>query len=322
MDAYAPRDPATLALVVLTLAALLGAGLALARAPASRAAAAAAWTLLVAGTAVLERLTAAEPAGVRMLALIAGGLLSMKAIVSVAERARGGRPLPWPRWLAFAVGWPGMRPRLFEPARARPLPGSRALAGRGALRLATGALLVAAAAGVAAATGSRLLATLLLLPGLSLALHFGLLDLLAAAWRRRGVPCEPLFRAPLRSRTLAEFWGRRWNAAFSEMSALAVHRPLARALGGRPALLATFLFSGLLHEMAISLPVRAGFGLPLAYFALQGVLVLLERPPGGPPPRAGRGWTAVRVLAPLPLLFHRPFLEGVAWPLLGLPPAA
>jgi len=317
MDAYTPRDAGTLALVGLTLAVLLGAGFGLARAPGTRAATAAAWALLAGGTALLERLTAAEPPGVRMLALIAGGLLAMKALVSVAERARGAPPLPGRRWLAFATGWPGMRPRLFEPARARPRPGSRALARRGALRLAIGALLIVAAERVGAATGSRLLATLLLLPGLSLALHFGLLNLLAAAWRRRGVPCEPLFRAPLRSRTLAEFWGQRWNAAFAEMSALAVHRPLARALGRRPALFAAFLFSGLLHELAISLPVRAGFGLPLAYFALQGALVLLENRR-----RSGPLRTTIAVAAPLPLVFHRPFLEGVAWPLLGLPPAA
>jgi hypothetical protein len=34
------------------------------------------------------------------------------------------------------------------------------------------------------------------------------------AWRLAGVDRRPLFLAPLRSTSLAEFWGRRWNLAF------------------------------------------------------------------------------------------------------------
>src|SRR5262249_59795281 len=128
------------------------------------------------------------------------------------------------------------------------------------------------------------LATLLLLPGLSLTVHFGLCNGLAGAWRSRGIACDALFRAPLRSQSLSEFWGRRWNLAFSEMTAIAVYRPLSPRTGRAPALLASFALSGLLHEMAISLPVHAGVGLPFLYFALQGTLVLLE-PPLDPPAR-------------------------------------
>lgn len=62
--------------------------------------------------------------------------------------------------------------------------------------------------------------------------------------------------------------------------------------------MAGFALSGLLHEMAISVPVRAGFGLPLLYFLMHGALVL----------------------APLPIHFHRPFLAGLIWPLIGIPP--
>ena len=32
----------------------------------------------------------------------------------------------------------------------------------------------------------------------------------------------------------------------------------------------------------------------------------------------GRAWVYFWVLAPLPLLFHRPFLAGVLWPLIGI----
>ena len=91
----------------------------------------------------------------------------------------------------------------------------------------------------------------MLLPGLSLIVHFGVFDVLAGAGGRAGVDCTPLFRSPLRSASLGEFWGRRWNLAFSEMTALAVYQPLVLRIGRRPALAASFLGSGLLHELAI-----------------------------------------------------------------------
>jgi D-alanyl-lipoteichoic acid acyltransferase DltB (MBOAT superfamily) len=137
------------------------------------------------------------------------------------------------------------------------------------------------------------------------------------------VPCDALFRAPLRSGSLTEFWARRWNLAFSEMTSIAVYRPLSPRTGRGPALLAGFLASGLLHEMAISLPVRAGFGLPLLYFAIHGGLVLVERALGRSGRSlsgwVGRGWAVLWLVGPLPILFHRPFLAGVVWPLIGMP---
>src|SRR5207237_10088203 len=131
--------------------------------------------------------------------------------------------------------------------------------------------------------------------------------------------------APLRSPSLAEFWGRRWNLAFSQMTALAVYQPLVRGYRRGPALAASFLSSGLLHELAISVPVGAGYGMPLGYFALHGVLSLLEgrlARAGHPIDRVswvGRAWTLAWLVLPLPVLFHRPFLAGVLWPLIGIP---
>jgi alginate O-acetyltransferase complex protein AlgI len=136
---------------------------------------------------------------------------------------------------------------------------------------------------------------------------------------------DALFRRPLRSTSLREFWGRRWNLAFSEMTALGVYRPLTGPLGRGGATVVAFLASGLLHEIAISLPVMAGFGLPLTYFALHGILMVVERRleaagrPVSRPAWLGRTWTLFWLVAPLPILFHRPFLAGVVWPLLGAP---
>ncbi|HEX5504511.1 MAG TPA: MBOAT family protein, partial [Thermomicrobiales bacterium] len=202
-----------------------------------------------------------------------------------------------------------------------PLDGAGALIGLGLRRLVAGIAAVALARLVWAASGSRPLATIPLLAGLSLALHFGLFAIVAGLWRRAGVRCRALFRAPFLAESLGEFWGRRWNLAFAELTTVAIFRPLAGRVGRRPALLAAFLCSGVLHELAISVPVMAGFGLPTLYFLLHGGLVLAEgelarrgRPIAG---RRGRAWTLAWLLLPLPLLFHPPFLAGVVWPLLG-----
>lgn len=216
-------------------------------------------------------------------------------------------------WVAF-FPWPGMRPALFA-RRGPPLP-SAALALRSGGELSLGLILFAGARALAPIRPVP--ALLLALPAFSLTVHFGLLGLLAAGLRRAGFPVEPLFRAPLAALSLGEFWGRRWNVGFSEMAAILVHRPVSRRFGRCAGLLAAFAFSGLLHEAAISLPVMAGFGLPFAYFILQGALVALEREI--PLPRRGllaRVWTLFWLGAPLGALFHPWFLKGVVGALLG-----
>ena len=108
------------------------------------------------------------------------------------------------------------------------------------------------------------------------------------------------------------------------MLSLGVFRPLAGRLGRRTATAAAFVASGLLHELAISVPVLAGFGLPLVYFVLHGMLVMAERglERAGRPVTGWGVWAHVWVLGwlavPAPMLFHRPFLRGVIWPLVGL----
>ena len=321
MSAFTPADPrvvwAGAALLVLTLAL----GFAVSRLARPRWARLAAWSLVALAFAGAERLTAGEPAGFRMLGILGALLFGMKAVVSVEERIATGTALSPLRWLAFAAGWPGMRPSLFASLGSRSLPGGWRLIGSGLVRLAIGALLFLAARR-AWATDSVFIATALALPALSLMLHFGIFNLLAGGWRLLGARCDALFRAPLRSRSLTEFWGRRWNLAFSEMTALGIYRPLEPRVGRPAAMAAAFLASGLLHEIAISLPVNRGFGLPLSYFALHGLLRLaetrLERA-GHPVWRhawLGRAWTLFWLVLPLPILFHRPFLAGVVWPLL------
>lgn len=322
MSAYLPSDPRVAWVGTALLALTLALGFAISRFSSPKLARTAAWSLVILALAGAERLTAGEPAGFRMLGILGALLYALKAVVSVEEEVASGVTLSPLRWLVFAAAWPGMRPSLFTGLGTRSLPGSLRLMASGLVRLGAGALLLFAARHAWAA-GAEILATALALPGLSLIVHFGIFNLLAGGWRRLGARCDALFRAPLRSRSLTEFWGRRWNLAFSEMTALGIYRPLETWAGRPTATMVAFLVSGLLHEIAISLPVNRGFGLPLAYFAVHGLLRLAEQRldrAGHPISQhawIGRTWTLAWLLLPLPILFHRPFLDGVVWPLLG-----
>ena len=250
----------------------------------------------------------------RMLFIISATLVAMKIVTLALARAEGvvlGR-----KATVEFFGWPGMRPSLFARRRVIDTRAAAAIAMKGARAMLIGSALFVIARFVAtlAIQHKDVIVTIIALPALSLMLHFGLFDLVAGFYRWRGVPVDKLFRAPLRARSLSEFWSRRWNIGFSEMIALVVHRPLRRA-GENVALAGSFLASGLLHELAISVPVNAGYGLPTAYFLLHGALVAFERKMARPP---GHVWTIFWLAAPMPLLFHPPFLRGVIWPLVGL----
>ncbi len=116
--------------------------------------------------------------------------------------------------------------------------------------------------------------------GLILLLHFGLFAALAVFWRARGVPVTPIMNSPVAATSLAEFWGRRWNKAFRDLTLPLVFRPVARRHGQFAALWVSFAVSGLAHELVISVPAGAGFGLPTIYFLLQALGITLQRRSG------------------------------------------
>jgi hypothetical protein len=325
MSAYVPAAMIHLWATSAILAANLVVGFGITRVRSIRTGRSMAWIVLTISVAGVDLLNDGESTGFRMLAIILTLLYSMKTVVCVEARASGARPLNWWRWIGFAVLWPGMQPALFIQRTSRSRSGAESLLRLGFARLAAGAAMVFLARLAWIGTGSRLLATALLLPGLSQWVHLGVFNMMAAAWRLAEFDCRPLFVAPLRSKSLEEFWGRRWNRAFSRMTASAIYRPLVCRIGRRGALYASFLASGVLHELAISAPVKAGFGLPLGYFALHGALCLVERrwARAGRPidrtPWIGRAWTLGWLVLPLPILFHRAFLAGVIWPLIGMP---
>lgn len=152
--------------------------------------------------------------------------------------------------------------------------------------------------------------------GLIAVLHFGSFHLLSCAWRTAGVDAKPLMRNPAASRAVAEFWGKRWNTAFRDITHRHLFRPLVKTLGPAWAILVGFIVSGVVHEVVITVPAGGGYGLPTAYFTLQGVAMLAER-------RislkgiAGRVWTFVIVALPAPVLLFPPvFVRNVIVPML------
>jgi alginate O-acetyltransferase complex protein AlgI len=118
-------------------------------------------------------------------------------------------------------------------------------------------------------------------------------------------------REPIRARSLSEFWGRRWNVAFPQLAGPLWFEPMRRRFGVSAATLAVFAISGLLHELVISVPAGAGYGLPMLYFLVQGAGVCVEQRHQ----RAlGRSWTLAVVVGPAFWLFHPAFVERVVIP--------
>lgn len=214
--------------------------------------------------------------------------------------------------------WVGMDPRPFVVAKAGNN-WSFAMAFGAVLRILAGMILLWVVA--PALWDNQLTAGWIGLIGLVLLLHFGLFDLLAAAWQNRGIAVEPIMRQPLRSRTLAEFWGERWNRAFNSLMVRFVFRPTVKTFRPTGAAFVVFLVSGLIHDLVISVPARGGYGLPSLYFVVEFVGMTLQKSRFARVHRFQKGWkgwlfTMSFAAIPLPLLFHSPFILRVIIPFL------
>jgi alginate O-acetyltransferase complex protein AlgI len=221
------------------------------------------------------------------------------------------------RRLGYFLAWPGLDAMAFTGSTSgRPQ--------RSELAFAIGKTLI----GVLLLTGARRLlperafaAGWMGMVGIVFCLHFGMFHVLSWLWRRQGVAAIPLMDWPVRSTSVSEFWGRRWNRAFRDLTDRCVFRPMTARLGLGAATLLVFLISGLVHELAITLPAGSGYGGPTLYFLIQGAGLQLERTAWGRRAGLGRGvkgWMfamAVTVL-PVTLLFPRAFVVDVIVPFL------
>lgn len=237
------------------------------------------------------------------------------------RRACAGRPRPHRlSALAYLLLWPGMEASAFLAGKATKRPPFRNWIGAAAKTLAGVGLLWFVTAGKLPL--HPLLLGWLGMIGVVMLLHFGLFHVLALVWQTTGREVKPVMRAPLLATSLADFWGQRWNTAFNALAHDLAFRPLVRRIGIARATLGVFLISGVIHDLVISLPARGGYGLPTAYFAVQGLAVLFERSRMGRTlglGRGGRGWFFMFIVTAAPVfwLFHPAFIHNVILPMLS-----
>jgi Membrane bound O-acyl transferase family len=233
-------------------------------------------------------------------------------------QARSGIPHRPARALAYLCAWPGMDAETFlNSSRKPPAPHVREWLGA-LVKTIFGVVLLFLIARRVPGTQPLLRGWIGLL-GLIFLLHFGSFHLIALFWQSRGIVAQPIMSNPARSRTLGEFWGKRWNLGFRQLAHSLIFQPLHRMIGAAAAGFLVFLVSGLLHDLVISLPARGGYGLPTLYFVLQGSGVAIERSRIGHELGLQRGTTAslfmlIVTAAPAFWLFHPPFVLRVIIP--------
>lgn len=200
----------------------------------------------------------------RMIGICVVLLAGMKGLV---YRAWGGS-LAWPSYGVFCFAWFGMDPGSFVKRRV-------GLTWKddikvGVILMAVGTIL----AWFVWVMDWR--QVLVMFVPMSLGFHFGALRVLKGGLRKAGYPVRTLFPNVLKTTGLGDFWSRRWNVGYSQMMQRVVGRQVAERWGRGAGIFSVFLVSGLLHEVAITLPVQEGYGLPTIYFSLHGALVLVE----------------------------------------------
>jgi hypothetical protein len=307
MNFLTPHDAASIFLLVTVLTTEFLLGYCLVK---IKKAALATWAFPVVSVLIIHFFLLNEPAGFRMIALILVLLIGMKVVTASHYPTL---LFTLGKWFLYCFTWVGMNPEIFFKHR---LKADQSLMHRGLFFFVSGAsLLLLLRFGLTSDSipeGFRYyILSLVLLIALSQVLHFGLLNISAWCLQILKYPAYSLFRDPLRAESLRDFWGKRWNLAFTEMTSVAVYRPLSKRWTTTQAFLASFLFSGLLHEVALSLPVKTGYGLPLVYFAIQLILILIEEKIFKR--RPGKVWVILGLILPLPILFHPAIMKAVFW---------
>jgi len=265
----------------------------------------ASWLLLGVSVFVADRVMGEVDALFRMIGICCVLLGGMKGLV-YAEWA-GAHRLTLGRYLVFSVCWFGMDPGSFRAKRAGLSWKGDVLQGLGLMVVGTlGAWLVWW-------MGWRQIFVMFL--PMSLGFHFGALRVLKGGLRAAGYPVRTLFPNLLSAQGFGDFWSRRWNVGYSQMMQRLVGRPVESLFGESAGVMAVFVGSGILHELAITLPVRAGFGWPTLFFTVHGLLTVLERRLGRP---LGKVPALLAVAVPLGVLFPPAFQREVIERCLGV----
>jgi len=151
--------------------------------------------------------------------------LSLKALTWWGARTR----VPHAAWrsLAYLLAWPGMDADAFLDARQHVSPPVARAWLWATFETTLGAILFWVVPR-SIPLGQPLLRGWTGMVGLILLLHFGSFQIVALLWQSLGVKAEPIMSAPLRSTSLAEFWGKRWNLGFRQLAHELIFRPLYR----------------------------------------------------------------------------------------------
>ncbi len=223
------------------------------------------------------------------------------------------------RFLAYCV-WIGMQPRQFlagqRTAPDAPIPTVAGIV----LNAVTGAVLlwlVPRFLPVGTPWGICFWIALVAFAMLFLVARF---DFWSLVFRAMGFAVEKLWDCPIAATSLGDFWGRRWNRIVPGCLREVIFLPVARRAGGKVALLAVFLYSGLYHEL-FSFMARSGYGGPMLYFLLQCLGVAIENTRRAHRvfrgrPWLARAWTFAIVVLPVGLFLHPGLVNGFVVPML------
>src|SRR5207248_3423551 len=92
-----------------------------------------------------------------------------------------------------------------------------------------------------------------------------------------GVVIDKPHDMPILSRSLGEFWGRRWNRAVNKWLHDNTFRPIAVRAGIVPGIFAAFVVSGILHFVPLALVCNLEAATWMGgFFVLHGILVIAE----------------------------------------------
>ena len=243
--------------------------------------------------------------------LLVGAMLPMGLVAAGAILADGGRPR---RALAVAVAALGL-PLTWLSPHVPALPGRQVLRALLFAPVAAGgfwlALVIAPRVAGHGGLALRWSGGLVFAYGLTEVVY----ALIWTSYRACGQLLPALHRDPILSRSVGELWGARWNLTVGSWLREHCFRPLARRGHARAGVALAFVVSALLHAYFALLPLGPAMAISmLAFFALQGVLVLAESALhiARWPAAAARAWFAAAMILASPL-FVEPFLRIVAW---------
>lgn len=141
--------------------------------------------------------------------------------------------------------------------------------------------------------------------------------LLNTIYRALGFAPPVLHRDPVLSRSLRDFWGRRWNRIVGAWLDATFYRPWARRRQRAIGMSLAFAFSALVHVYVTHPALGTRWSLIVgAFFLVQGLFTLLEGPLGVArwPTLYARVWTLTIMALTAPMICEAFLRLSERWP--------